>query len=99
MSEAKTSSGIKENSVECILALSEAYVETVCIQAIDAQPGLVEFLLKTQLLNSKNPLEWRVKSRTCMSTSQLSEVRDAINRFLSTSSKVSSRSSGEPVGL
>ena len=37
--------------VECVLALTCCYIETLSIQAIDAQPGLLELVVRTQLLS------------------------------------------------
>ena len=64
MSEAITSK-TATNNIECVLSASDSYIETLSIQAIDAQPGLLELVIRTQLLNAKNPAEKRVKSRTC----------------------------------
>ena len=69
-------------STECVLSASESYLETLGLHAIDAQPGLVEFVIRTQLLSAKNPAEKRVKSRTCLHAQQLVDVRNAIDQFL-----------------
>jgi hypothetical protein len=82
MSEMIASPYATANSVECVLSASDRYVETLSLQAIDAQPGLVELVIRTQLLSAKNPAEKRVKSRTCVDQTQLSTLRNAIEQFL-----------------
>ncbi len=68
--------------IECILSASDSYIETLSIKTIEAQPWLVELVIKTQLLNAKNPEEKRVKSRTCIDRTRLAEVQSAIGEFL-----------------
>jgi len=92
MSEAVTSKVGRVCTVECILSASESYIETLNIQAINAQPGLVELVIRTQLLSAKNPAEKRVKSRTCVPLAHLAEMRSAIDQFLQNSAS----SLGEP---
>ena len=70
------------NAVECVLSASDSYVETISIQNIDAQPGLVELVIKSQLFSAKNPAEKRVKSRTCIDQSRLVELQQSIGKFL-----------------
>ena len=81
MSEVIASTSTKGNSIECVLSASDSYIETLSIQAIDALPGVVELVIRTQLLSAKNPHEKRVKSRTCIRQSQLAEIRSAIDQF------------------
>lgn len=97
MSEVVNPSSAPADSIECVLSVSDCYVETLSIQAINALPGQVELVIHTQLLSSKNPSEKRVKSRTCINESQLSEIREAISHFLKVSPKRSASSSGDPV--
>ena len=82
MSEAVTSKIATNNAVECVLSASDSYIETLSIQAIDAQPGLLELVIRTQLLSTKNPAEKRVKSRTCIDRSRLMELQQGIGQFL-----------------
>jgi hypothetical protein len=82
MSEIIASQYATANSVECVLSASSSYVETFSLQSIDAQPGLVELVIRTQLLSAKNPEQKRVKSRTCIDQAQLSAIRSAIDQFL-----------------
>jgi len=84
MSEIIASPYTTVNSIECVLSASGNYIETLSIQAIDVQPGLVELLIRTQLLSAKNPAEKRVKSRTCIERSKLLELQRGIGRFLQT---------------
>ena len=72
-------------------SVSDCYVETLSIQSIHALPGQVELVIHTQLLSARNPSEKRVKSRTCIHESQLSEIRDAADRFLSASAAAAAR--------
>jgi hypothetical protein len=69
-------------AVQCMLSASESYVETLNLRDIDAQPGLVEFVIHSQLLNAKNPTEQRVKSRTCIELSRLIELQQRIGEFV-----------------
>ena len=81
------------NAIECVLSASDSYIETLSIQDIDAQPGLLELVIRTQLLSAKNPAEKRVKSRTCIERSKLIELQQAIGQFLQSTGG----SSGEPL--
>ena len=82
-----------ENLMGWVLTASEGYIETLCIQSIDAQPGLLELVIGTQLLSAKNPAEKRVKSRTCIERSRLIEFQQGIGQFL----QATESSSGEPL--
>jgi len=92
MSAGVTSKIATNNAIECVLSTSESYIETLSIQAIDAQPGLLELVIWTQLLSAKNPAEKRVKSRTCIERSRLIELQQSIYQFL----QATGSSSGEP---
>jgi hypothetical protein len=81
-----------EVEIECVLLASDSYIETLNIKTIEAQPWLVELVIKTQLLSAKNPQEKRVKSRTCIERDRLAEIQGAIGKFLQRPS-----SSGEPL--
>ena len=93
MSAVITSQTATNNAIECVLSASDSYIETLSIQAIDAQPGLLELVIRTQLLSAKNPAEKRVKSRTCIDRSRLIELQQGIGQFLQTTGS----SSGEPL--
>ena len=82
MSEVLELKSARENAIECVLSASICYVETLSITAIDAQPGLVELVIKTQLLSAKNPAEKRVKSKTFIHLEELVGMKSAIDRFL-----------------
>lgn len=71
-----------EAAIECVLSASDSYIETVDIKTIEAQPWLVEMVIRTQLLTAKNPGEQRVKSRTCIERSRLIELQQSIGQFL-----------------
>ena len=68
--------------IECILSASDSYIETLNIKTIEAQPWLVELVIKTQLLSAKNPAEKRVKSRTCIERTRLAAIQGTIEKFL-----------------
>jgi hypothetical protein len=68
--------------IEFDLSVSDLYTEKLSINTIEAQPWLVEFVIRTQLLSAKNPDEWRVKSRTLIERARLPELHDAIGKFL-----------------
>lgn len=80
--------------IESVLCATDSYIETLTIKTIEAQPWLVELVIKTQLLSAKNPEEKRIKSRTCIERARLAEIQGAIGEFLKGSS-----SSGEPLSL
>ena len=82
MSAVITSKIATNNAIECVLSASDSYIETLCIQAVDAQPGMLELVIRTQLLNAKNPAEKRVKSRTCIERSRLIELQEGVGQFL-----------------
>ena len=82
MSEAITSKTVTKNAIECVLSASESYIETLSIRVIDAQPGLLELVIRTQWLSAKNPEEKRVKSRTCIERPRLIELQNDIGQFL-----------------
>ena len=92
MSEAITSKTATNNAIECVLSASDSYIETLSIQDIDLQPGLLELVIRTQLLRAKNPAEKRVKSRTCIERSRLIELQQGIDQYL----EATASSSHEP---
>ena len=92
MSEVIPSKDGTARTIECVLSASDSYIETLSFQAINAQPGLVELVIRTQLLSAKNPAEKRVKSRACVPLAQIAEMRSAIDHFL----KHAASSSYEP---
>ena len=92
MSEVITKKFAAHACVECVLAQTDCYIETLSIQAIDAQPGLLELVVRTQLLSAKKPSEKCVKSMTCIERSRLLELHQGIGRFL----QATGGSSGEP---
>ncbi len=77
-----------EAEIEFVLSASDSYIETLNIKTIEAQPWLVELVIKTQLLSAKNPEEKRIKSRTCIERDRLVEFQDAIGKFLQRPSSV-----------
>ena len=93
MSEVITKKFAADACVECVLAQTDCYIETLSIQAIDAQPGLLELVVRTQLLSAKKPSDKRVKSRTCIERSKLLELHQGIGRFL----QATAGSPNEPV--
>ena len=92
MSAVITSKTATNICIECVLSASDSYIENLSIQAIDSQPGLLELVIRTQLLSAKTPAEKRVKSRTCIEHSRLIELQQGIGQFL----QATERSSGEP---
>ena len=93
MSAVITSKTATNICIECVLSASDSYIETLSIQAIDAQPGLLELVIRTQLLSAKNPAEKRVKSRTCIERSGLLELHQDIGRLLQATGGSSGESS------
>ena len=82
MSEAITWKIATNNTIECVLSASDSYIETMSIQDIELQPGLLELVIRTQLLSAKNPAEKQVKSRTCIERTRLIELQQCIDQFL-----------------
>jgi hypothetical protein len=82
MSFIQVQTGESPTEIECVLSASDSYVETLTIRRIEAQPWLTELVIKTQLLNSKNPKEKRVKTRCCIEREQLTELRNALCGYL-----------------
>jgi len=76
---------LQRTEIKCVLSASDSYIETLNIKTIEAQPWLVELVIKTQLLNAKNPEEQRIKSRTCIERSRLVEIQTVIGKFLQSS--------------
>ena len=79
---------LQPTEIECVLSASDSYIETLNIKAIEAQPWLVELVIKTQMLNAKNPAEKRIKSRTCIERTQLVEIQSIIGKFLQSSGSI-----------
>jgi signal-transduction protein with cAMP-binding, CBS, and nucleotidyltransferase domain len=82
MTSSITSLTSMDTTFESVLTASDSYIETLSIKAIDSQPGIVELVIKTQLLSAKNPTEKRVKSRTCIERSRLIELQQCIDLYL-----------------
>jgi len=82
MSEVIASASITNRAIECVLSASDSYIETLSIQAIEAQPWALELVIRTQLLSAKNPAEKRVKSRTCIDQTKLVELHQRIGQYL-----------------
>jgi len=74
--------GNKNQKFTTLLSESDDFVETLIINNIEAQPGMVELTIKTQLLTAKNPDELQVKFRACIKQSRLQELGVAIERYL-----------------
>jgi hypothetical protein len=66
------------------LSKSDNFIETLTINKIEAQPGMVELTIKTQFLTAKNPDELQVKFQACIAQSRLEELADSIHNFLKT---------------
>ena len=93
MSEVIASKTATNNAIECVLSASDSYIETLSFQDIELQPGLLELVIRTQLLSAKNSAEKRVKSRTCIERSRLIELQQGIGQFL----QATGSSSSEPL--
>ncbi len=83
----------KNQNFTILLSESDDFVETLIINNIEAQPGMVELTVKTQLLTAKNPDELHVKFRACIKQSRLQELGVAIDEYL----KVTAGSFIEPI--
>jgi hypothetical protein len=94
MSVAPTSTQAAAAKVECILSESQNYRETLTLQPVAAQPGLIELVIHTQLMTARNPEEKRVKARCCIERSRLVALGAAISHF-----PQAAGSSGERVSL
>ncbi len=79
---------LNENATfTCFLSKSDSFIESLTINKIEAQPGMVELTIKTQFLTAKKPDELQVKFRACIAQSRLEELEESINRFLVTTRK------------
>lgn len=87
MSEAITSKTATKKAIEFVLSASDSYIETLSVEEIDLQPGLLELVIRTQLISAKNPAEKRVKSRTCIERSRLVELHQGIGQFFQSTGK------------
>lgn len=94
MSEVTTTQTATDHAVECVLAATDSYLETLSLKTVAIQPGLLELVVRTQLLSAKNPAEKRVKSRTCIERSRLVELQQAVDQIL----QATRASFGEPLG-
>lgn len=94
MSEVTTTQTATDHAVECVLAATDSYLETLSLKTVAIQPGLLELVIRTQLLSAKNPAEKRVKSRTCIERSRLVELQQAVDQIL----QATRASFGEPLG-
>ena len=77
-----------QSQFSCVLTESQCYRETLKLRSIAAVPGLIELTLETELFSSSNPDESRVKSRTCLTKSQLKELHLKMGRYLHDSEQV-----------
>jgi len=77
-----------QSQFSCVLTESQCYRETLKLRSIAAVPGLIELTLETELFSSKNPDGLRVKSRTCLTKSQLQQLHLKLGRYLSGSEQV-----------
>jgi hypothetical protein len=81
-------------TVECVLTESSTFIETLTLQSIAAQPGLVELVTHTRFLTAKNPAERRVKAQTCLTRVHLESLQAAIALFLASTAGASGAPSG-----
>ena len=72
----------KNATFTSFLSKSDNFIETLSINKIEAQPGMVELTIKTQFLTAKNPDELQVKFHACIAQSRLEELGESIGRFL-----------------
>ena len=82
MSAVEAINDVSPTEIECTLSASDTYIETLTIKQIEAQPWLIELVIKTQLLTAKNPEERRVKARCCVERVQLVALVHTIGQYL-----------------
>jgi hypothetical protein len=68
---------------EAIICSSGGYVETFRLRCIEANKDLTELLIESQFQHSKNPLERRIRVRSCITRQELLNIKSAINDYLS----------------
>lgn len=66
----------------CTINKTQNYIETVSFRSIAALPDHFEILIRSQLLDAKDPSALNVKYRTVASVSALSDLRETLNKVL-----------------
>jgi hypothetical protein len=68
--------------MHCIINETENYIEELIINPIDALPNHHQILIKSQLLDAKNPTALQTHYRSTVSTAELRELRDILNAIV-----------------
>ena len=70
---------VEKDASHCTLNQSSSYVETLRIKPVALLQDCHEVLIRSQLLNAKDPDALQVRYRTIVSGAALRELRDLLN--------------------
>ena len=68
---------------EAIICSGGGYVETFRLRSIETNNDLTELVIESQLQQSKDPFERRIRLRSCITRQELLNIQSAINDYLS----------------
>ena len=81
-SSKSTCETVEKDAPHCTLNQSTSYIETLRIKPIAVLRDDYEVLIRSQLLNAKDPDALQVRYRTIVSGSALRELRDLLNLII-----------------
>ena len=68
---------------EAIICFGGGYVETFRLRCIETSHDLTEIVIESQWHHAKNPLERRIRLRSCITRQDLMGLQSAIKNYLS----------------
>jgi hypothetical protein len=68
---------------EAVICAGGGYVETFRLRCIETSHDLTELVIESQWQHSKNPLERRIRLRSCITRQDLMNLQSAIKDYLS----------------
>lgn len=76
---ATTRQRVAKDASHCTLNQSTSYIETLRIKPVEVLQDYHEVLIRSQLLNAKDPDALQVRYRTIVPSAALRELRDLLN--------------------
>lgn len=73
---------VEKDALNCTLNQSKSYIETLRLKPVAVLPDAYEVLIRSQLLNAKDPDALQVRYRTIVSGSALRELRNLLNLII-----------------
>ena len=73
---------VDKDALHCTLNQSKSYVETLRLKPIAALQYHYEVLIRSQVLNAKDPDALQIRYRTIVSGPALRELRDLLNLII-----------------